>query len=354
MNKKYSINEVAQVFNITTNKLRFYEKKGLVKAYRDNTNNYRYYTKEHLVRIQTILMYRVLGFSIEDIEHILNKNYKDNVLEHFYKQWEILNNEMDRVRLLKDSIEELMDEMYESDDKEYIDKIIESVKKIHQVRCIKDNWKDRWNFNDWAKTYDISIRKNIGSLKIYKNYDKILQTVYEKSVKNIDKDINRIKVLDIGVGTGNLSEKYLNKGYNIIGIDQSREMLNVAKQKFPNLKVRLGEFLKIPFNNNQFDVIVSTYAFHHLNDMEKNLAIKEMVRVLKDDGRIVIGDLMFENDVKKENLINEFTNEQIEEIRDEYYSDIEKLETEFNKYNKRLVKNKIDKLNFVISIDNKK
>ncbi|KYH34255.1 putative methyltransferase [Clostridium tepidiprofundi DSM 19306] len=350
MSKRYSINEVAKIFNITTNKLRFYEKKGLIKSLRDNTNNYRYYSKEHLVRIQTILMYRVLDFSIEDIQQVIDENYKDNILNHFYKQWEVVNDEMHRLRLLKDSIEELMDAMYESDDEKYVDKIIESAQRINKVNNIKDNWKDKWDFDNWAKTYDISIRKDIGSLKIYKNYDEILQTVYKKSTENIQKDVSSIKVMDIGVGTGNLSEKYLNKGYNIVGIDQSREMLNTAKHKFPNLKVRLGEFLKIPFDNSEFDIIVSTYAFHHLNDTEKNLAIKEMMRVLKYDGRIVIGDLMFENNVKREELMREFTKDQIEEIEDEYYSNIEKLETEFNKYGKRLVKYKIDKLNFVICV----
>lgn len=350
MSKKYSINEVSQIFNTTTNKLRFYEKKGLINPSRDETNNYRYYNKEDIGVIQTILMYRVLDLSIEDIKQIIEKDSKYNILGHFHKQWEALNDEIHRLRLLKDSIEEIMDVMYESNDLNYINRIIKSAQEINRVQEIKDNWKDRWNFDDWAKTYDISIREDIGSLKIYRNYDKILETVYEKSVEDIDKDANNIKVLDIGVGTGNLAEKYLNRGYDIIGIDQSREMLNVAKQKFPNLKVRLGEFLKIPFNNSKFDIIVSTYAFHHLNDSEKNLAIKEIIRVLKDDGRIVIGDLMFENDDIKGKVMKEFTDEQIEEIEDEYYSDIHKLEKEFKKYNKTLVKHKIDKLNFVISI----
>lgn len=350
MTKNFSINETAKLFDITTNKLRFYEKKGLIKSLRDNKNNYRYYTKEHLVRIQTILMYRALNFSIEDIKNIMDKNYKDNILDHFYKQWEILNDEMHRIRLLKDSIEEIMDKMYESKEETYLDEMIESVKKINEVKKIKNNWKDRWNFDNWAKTYDITVKKDIGSLKIFKNYNEILQTVYEKSVKNISKGHN-IKILDIGVGTGNLSKKYLNNGYNIIGIDQSRQMMNVAKQKFPNLKVRLGEFLKIPFGNSEFDIIVSTYALHHLNDDEKELAVKEMIRVLKDNGKIVIGDLMFENNNEKRKLLNGFTNDQIEEIEDEYYSDIEKLVIEFNKYNKKLERCKIDELNFVISIE---
>ena len=66
-------------------------------------------------------------------------------------------------------------------------------------------------------------------------------------------------------------------------------MLAVAKEKYPKLHVRLGEFLKIPYENQTFDVIVSTYAFHHLNEEEKRVAIAEMMRVLKKDGRIIWG-----------------------------------------------------------------
>mgnify|MGYP002243576125 CR=1 FL=1 len=89
------------------------------------------------------------------------------------------------------------------------------------------------------------------------------------------------KILEIGVGTGNLAGKFLQNKYHIIGIDQSRQMLAVAKEKYPKLHVRLGEFLKIPYENQTFDVIVSTYAFHHLDEEEKRVAIAEMMRVLK-------------------------------------------------------------------------
>ncbi len=110
-------------------------------------------------------------------------------------------------------------------------------------------------------------------------------------------------------------------------------MLNVAKEKYPKLKLRLGDFLNIPYENNVFDIIVSTYAFHHLNEEEKIISIKEMLRVLKDNGRIVIGDLMFESDIVKETMMKIFTKDQIEEIEDEYYSNIDLLRNEFKRYN---------------------
>jgi ubiquinone/menaquinone biosynthesis C-methylase UbiE len=347
MKVKYSIKEVAELFNITTNKIRFYEKKGLITAARDEENNYRYYTEEDLVKLQTILMYRLLNIPIEDIEDILRNDYKNNVLNHFYKQWEIINNEVHRVKLIQNSLEEIMDTIYEANDEKYHMSIIESIKKMNEVYKIKENWKDKWDFDGWAKNYDKDVKIDQGSLKIYKNYEVILDTVFKKATKDVDK---QVEALEIGVGTGNLANRFLSEGFNITGLDQSREMLNVAKEKFPNLKLRLGEFLKIPFENNTFDIIVSTYAFHHLNDAEKGVAIKEMLRVLRSNGKIIIGDLMFQSEKEKQKIIKNLTKKQIEEIEDEYYSNIELLQTEFKKYGKTVNVVQIDELNFVIEV----
>lgn len=114
-------------------------------------------------------------------------------------------------------------------------------------------------FDGWARAYDEDVKRDTGALKIYENYETVLQMVLRKW-KISEKDG---KILEIGVGTGNLEGKFLQNKYHIIGIDQSRQMLAVAKEKYPKLHVRLGEFLKIPYENQTFDVIVSTYAFHH-------------------------------------------------------------------------------------------
>ena len=348
MEKTYSIKEVSNIFNITTNKIRFYEKKGLIKPKRDFENDYRYFTENDLIKLQTILMYRELDIPIENIKDIFTDESKDNILNHFHVQWEVINNQIHRMQLIKDSLEEIMDNIYESENETYKEKIIKVIESMNDLWQIKNQWKDKWDFNSWARTYDKSVEKHSGSLNFYKYYNEILDTVYEKSVKHKE---NTINVLEIGVGTGNLANRFLQGQYDIIGIDQSREMLNVAKEKFPELKLRLGEFLNIPFENGKFDVIVSTYAFHHLNEKEKKIAIKEMIRVLKDNGRIVIGDLMFENQEAKEKIISRLTKEEIEEIEDEYYSNIESLKNEFKRYSKDLQITRMDELVFIIEVN---
>ncbi|MCT4509383.1 MAG: MerR family transcriptional regulator [Tepidibacter sp.] len=347
MNQKYSINQIAKILNISTNKLRFYEKKGLINPIRDDNNNYRYYTQEDLVKIHMILMYRALNLTIKDIKNLMENCTKNNIINHFYNQWEVINDEIQKMRLIKTSIEDIMDSIYESDEQNYTTNIIKSAKKLSKIQKIKENWEDRWNFDSWAKTYDQAIKEDTGKLKIYKNYEKILDEVFKKVTENMKNDI---KVLEIGVGTGNLAKRFLDKDYNIVGVDQSRKMLNIAKEKFPKLKLRLGEFLKLPFENNKFDCIVSSYALHHLNDIEKNVAIEEMLRVLKEDGKIVMGDLMFENERSRKEILANFTEEQVAEVKDEYYSSIEFLKNEFGKHSKKVDYTKIDQLNYIVQV----
>lgn len=347
MKEFYNVNEVAKMFNITTNKIRYYEEKGLIKPLRDDNSDYRKFTEEDILRLQAILLYRCIGLSIKDIKDILDDSSNSNYLNHFNKQWEIVNDELHKLINMRDSIGTIIDKLYESNDDKFNDNIlyiIESTKKLNELR---DNWKDKWSFDSWASSYDEDVAKDITGVKMYKNYNHILDEVF-KAATNINK--KDMSILDIGVGTGNLAGRFLKENYDVTGIDQSREMLNVAKQKYPNLKVRLGEFLKIPFNDKSFDVIVSTYAFHHLNNEQKVMAIKEMFRVLKDQGKIVIGDLMFKDDKDRKDIMSKLSAKQIEEIEDEYYSNIDFLTNELKKLNKKLKYVKIDYINYIIQI----
>lgn len=348
MDKSYTISEIAKIFNITTNKIRFYEKKGLLLPFRDLDSEYRKFDKNDIVRLQSILLYRSIGLSIDNIKDILGNAQKENYISHFNNQWEIVNNEIHRLSSIRSSLENVIDKIYESNSHyEEYDKVFEIIGDSNNINNIKNNWKDKWNFSGWAKSYDEDIKKDRGQLKIYANYNLILQTVYDL-VEGLNNQ--NAKVLEIGVGTGNLASKFLDNSYNIIGIDQSREMLAIAKQKHPSLRVRLGEFLKIPYENNTFDVIVSTYAFHHLNEDEKNIAIQEMMRVLKDNGAIVIGDLMFEGKEQKADMLKTLSKEEIEEVEDEYYSYIDLLKCEFQRYNKNMNYKKVDRFNYIIEV----
>lgn len=78
-------------------------------------------------------------------------------------------------------------------------------------------------------------------------------------------------------------------------------------------------------------MVVSTYAFHHLEGEEKLRAIDYMCDYLKENGKIVIADLMFLNKEEREKCRRGFMKQGREDlweiVEDEYYSDVEELKS---------------------------
>lgn len=89
------------------------------------------------------------------------------------------------------------------------------------------------------------------------------------------------KVLDVGCGTGFVSQLYPN--FDITGIDISDGMLE--RNPYKHLKAPAED---IPFDSNHFDFVVCRSLLHHLDDAR--LGLREMVRVLKPGGKFVCWD----------------------------------------------------------------
>jgi len=180
--------------------------------------------------------------------------------------------------------------------------------------------KHKKTFNRWASTYDEQVSRASATADwMFGRYDRVLDTVvaYCELEKN-----HYTSVLDIGTGTGNLAVRFLERGLQVVGIDPSPDMWKISAAKYPAIKVMTGDFLKYPRALKPADLIVSTYAFHHLTEKEKTKAIPRMKKLLKPGGRIVLADFMFKNAVERERIarsIRETTGTDIiGEFRNEY------------------------------------
>lgn len=113
--------------------------------------------------------------------------------------------------------------------------------------------------------------------------------------KEVSKKVNKLnaQVLDVACGTGNQSIAFAKDGYYVIGIDLSPDMLKYAKKKIkPGYKLRFicGDAAKIPYESLSFDVSSISFGLH---DMPKDIGIKtlkEMMRITKKNGQIIIVD----------------------------------------------------------------
>lgn len=142
-------------------------------------------------------------------------------------------------------------------------------------------------FEEWAKTYDDTVTGHDEEYKdVFLYYDQLLQEVADRATGN---------VLEFGPGTGNLTVKLLKRDLTVIGIEPSKSMREIAINKLQDkAKVLDGDFLNFQIDEN-VDTIVSSYAFHHLTDEEKSLAIEQYGKMLPSGGKIVFADTMYES-----------------------------------------------------------
>jgi len=94
---------------------------------------------------------------------------------------------------------------------------------------------------------------------------------------------------DIGAGTGFVTEGLIRQGLEVIAVDQSEAMLAELKSKYPDLDCRQGEAEELPLTDDAVDYVFANMYLHHVD--RPSAAIKEMTRILKKGGRLVITDL---------------------------------------------------------------
>jgi len=131
-----------------------------------------------------------------------------------------------------------------------------------------------------AETYD--------SIYTRLSFYEYRRKVFAKYIASLANKLEFPKILEIGCGTGNLTRRMEDviseKGF-IVGLDLSRKMIGVAKQKmkFANFVTALGE--KLPFVDSSFDLVVGIAILHHLPEL--GAFFEEISRVLKRKGKTV-------------------------------------------------------------------
>ena len=107
----------------------------------------------------------------------------------------------------------------------------------------------------------------------------------KRAVKIIDPKPG-MKILDIAAGPGSSSEPLHLKGSEVVSLDFSEGMLEQGRKARPYLTFVKGDALKLPFDENTFDLTTISFGIRNTNDYE--VALREALRVTKPGGRMVI------------------------------------------------------------------
>jgi cyclopropane fatty-acyl-phospholipid synthase-like methyltransferase len=147
-------------------------------------------------------------------------------------------------------------------------------------------------FNEWAERYDACVQRDDG---LHEGYAEVLAQVVRCAGAS-----GGMRVLDMGIGTGNLAQRFLALGCEVWGADFAPAMLARARAKVPQVKLLTMDLLSAHWpeelEGQRFQRIVSSYVLHEFDLTTK---VKLIARLghdyLAQGGRIVIGDVAFPN-----------------------------------------------------------
>ncbi|HEX6517017.1 MAG TPA: demethylmenaquinone methyltransferase [Nocardioidaceae bacterium] len=94
------------------------------------------------------------------------------------------------------------------------------------------------------------------------------------------------RVLDLAAGTGTSSQPFADRGARVVPCDFSVGMLRVGKRGRPHLPFTAGDGTRLPFADDTFDAVTISFGLRNIVDPDAGL--REMLRVTRSGGRLVV------------------------------------------------------------------
>lgn len=170
-----------------------------------------------------------------------------------------------------------------------------------EIERLRSKLADELKFSELVKTYSPSYPEiedqNTSKLwdLLNKNNSSLAEDVNPMLKDRLQSVVNMImgdhlKILNIGFGSGNLEKIYfgIKKNFNWLGIDISRESVKQVIRKYQKGKFEIGSVTDIKTKNNQFDYVIALEVLEHIRPAFTFKALKEIKRVLKPDGKVIV------------------------------------------------------------------
>ncbi|MEE4198051.1 MAG: class I SAM-dependent methyltransferase [Bacteroidales bacterium] len=137
-------------------------------------------------------------------------------------------------------------------------------------------------------------------------YDKFIlkytKKTYARSLSLIRQELEKdSNVLEVGTGTGLVSFVITDRVKRIMVIDYEPEMINIANEKlkgstYKNIEFKVNSATNIKQKDKTFNVVIASNIFHLIHESEK--AMEEIIRLLVDDGKIILPTYCQDQDIK--------------------------------------------------------
>ena len=278
----YTTGELADIAGITYKSIRIYVEKGLLTPDKITESGYKLFSRKSVEKLQRILMFKYLDFTLEEIGQMLED---ENIQESLGKQLELIELKITHLNQIKKAVEDMQSL---SDEKNW-NKMLDIIKLTSQREEVikqyikSDNLEKRINIHEYS-TSDVNW------------HDYLLDKCDIKEGMNI---------LDIGCGNGLLwyrERNLLPDNINIHLVDNSKAMLDSAKQiHFSEKDFYTDKSIKFHYhicdasninklseiNSKKFHRIMANHMLYHIDDSDRKLLLGYVNAMLTDDGKFI-------------------------------------------------------------------
>ncbi|CAM4401128.1 MerR family transcriptional regulator [Paenibacillus endophyticus] len=285
------VHEAARQLGVTPRTLRFYEEKGLIQPQKAPENKYRSYSEQDLTRLRWIISLRELGMPLSSIQETISRmndtdifiRTLDSARSNLYEQW------ITATKALQ-ALDETISEWQRSRNPD-LERLEHAADEMKRSRMIRASWSDQWNYDEMALLHgnDTPLAALQGVLEEDQYYQALIRTV-----EWID-PVSNEPGLELASGSGNLSALLVQAGASLTAVEQSAEMIAIVRRRLPSVDAKQGNMLSLPLAAHSFSFIACSFAMHHLDHAQQEVALEEMDRVLLSGGRIAISDVTTNN-----------------------------------------------------------
>lgn len=306
-NKEYfTTGQLAKMAKVSVRTIRFYDTQNLLKpSFVNEDTGARYYTREDFLKLEQVLLYKYLGFSIEEIKGLTMNNDTDYVMESMRLQYKLIEDKMEQMQLVKEAIDSTIN-AYEKEKNIDWDRMLKITELTGMENSLNTQYKNSGNISariDLHKNYSINRKGWFPWLFEEIGFNKYIESREADSKKKTGRSSeknNKITVLEIGCGNGALWRENLKKipeDMHVILSDVSLGMVNDAEnslKKAAGKSAKLNALLEnnfefmefdantIPFEDESVDIVIANHMLFYFDRPEK--VIGEIKRVLKKGG----------------------------------------------------------------------
>ena len=276
----YTSGQFAKKAHVSVRTIRFYDQQNILKPSKLDKNGSRFYTDNDFVKLQQILLFKYLGFSLEEIKSLTITDSDNSMLINSLKlQQKLVRDKIEQLELVSDAIEQTSCAL-KSDNSINWNGLLALIHLTGMQNSLKTQYLNASNISARISLHQMYSTGRPGWF----------QWIYDNC--SICRNMN---ILELGCGSGTfwtVNRDKLPPDINVTITDISEGMIRDAKRNITNSGLAQYNFsynttdcCNIPYPDNSFDIVIANHVLFYCNPVTK--AVNEIHRVLKSGGRLI-------------------------------------------------------------------